>query len=133
MEYTYEQRIKWFIENYYESGMEYEGLLVSMKDTDLNSFQWYGETISIPKYGFTKPTLETLEELAKDFYSDDDEMMLRIAFKRGYTECEEILYSEEEVLEQLNILMSLPSSTLDKFTDEKNNITMKWFKKFKKK
>jgi hypothetical protein len=76
---------------------------------------------------------ETLEELSKDFYSDDDEMMLRIAFKRGYTECEERMYSKEEVLEQLNILMSLPSSTLDKFTDEKDNITMKWFKKFKKK
>jgi len=41
---------------------------------------------------------ETLEELAKDFYSDDDEMMLRIAFRRGYTECEERMYSEEEVL-----------------------------------
>ena len=43
----------------------------------------------------------TLEELAKDFYSDDDEMMLRIAFKRGYTECEERMYSEEEVLDLL--------------------------------
>ena len=31
--------------------MEYEGLLVSMKDTNLDSFQWYGDTISIPKYG----------------------------------------------------------------------------------
>jgi hypothetical protein len=40
---------------------------------------------------------EILEELAKDFYSDDDEMMLRIAFKRGYTECEERMYSEEDM------------------------------------
>ena len=43
------------------------------------------------------------------------------------------MYSEEEVLEQLNILMSLPSSTLDKFTDDNGNITIKWFEQFKKK
>ena len=49
-ELTYEERIQWFISKYYESGMEYEGLLVSMKDTNLDSFQWYGETVSIPKY-----------------------------------------------------------------------------------
>jgi hypothetical protein len=42
-------------------------------------------------------------------------------------------YSEDEVLEQLNILMSLPSSTLDKFTDDNGKITMKWFEQFKKK
>ena len=47
---SYEERIQWFINKYYESGMEYEGLLVSMKDTNLDSFQWYDETISIPKY-----------------------------------------------------------------------------------
>lgn len=49
-ELTYEERIQWFISKYYESGMEYEGLLVSMKDTNLDSFQWYNETVSIPKY-----------------------------------------------------------------------------------
>ena len=43
------------------------------------------------------------------------------------------MYSKEEVLEQLNILMSLPSSTLDKFTDDNGNITIKWFDQFKKK
>jgi hypothetical protein len=43
------------------------------------------------------------------------------------------MYSKEEVLEQLNILMSLPSSTLDKFTDDNGNITIKWFEQFKKK
>ena len=42
-------------------------------------------------------------------------------------------YSEEEFLEQLNHLMSLPSSTLDKFTDDNGNITIKWFEQFKKK
>jgi hypothetical protein len=42
-------------------------------------------------------------------------------------------YSKEEVLKQLNILMSLPSSTLDKFTDDNGSITIKWFEQFKNK
>jgi hypothetical protein len=44
-----EDRIKWFVRNYYETGMEMELLLVSMKDTDLDNFVWYGEKIDIPK------------------------------------------------------------------------------------
>ena len=40
---------------------------------------------------------ETLEELAKDFYSNENQLMERIAFKRGYTECEEKMYSEEDM------------------------------------
>jgi len=49
-ELTYEERIAWFVEHYYESGMEYQGLLVTMKDEDLDNFKWYNDTISIPKY-----------------------------------------------------------------------------------
>jgi len=49
-ELTYEERIKWFIQNYYESGMEYESLLVSMKDENLDAIKWYDEIISIPKF-----------------------------------------------------------------------------------
>jgi hypothetical protein len=43
------------------------------------------------------------------------------------------MYSEDEVLEQLNLLMSLPSSTLDEFTDNNGKITIKFFEQFKKK
>jgi hypothetical protein len=43
------------------------------------------------------------------------------------------MYSEEEVLEQLNHLITMPSSVLDKFTDDNGSITMKWFEQFKKK
>jgi hypothetical protein len=43
------ERIKWFVTNYYETGMEMESMLVSMKDTDLDNFVWYGEKITIPK------------------------------------------------------------------------------------
>jgi hypothetical protein len=50
VELTYEERIKWFIQNYYESGMEYELLLISMKNENLDAFKWYDEIISIPKF-----------------------------------------------------------------------------------
>ena len=45
----------------------------------------------------------------------------------------ERMYSEKEVLEQLNHLMTMPSSKLDKFTNDNGNITMKWFEQFKNK
>jgi len=47
---TYEERIKWFFDYFYESGMEYELLLESMKDADLNNFEWYGDIIDFPVY-----------------------------------------------------------------------------------
>ena len=43
-----EERIKWFFVNYYETGMELETLLISMKDEDLDNFVWRGENITIP-------------------------------------------------------------------------------------
>jgi hypothetical protein len=49
-ELTYEERIQWFVSNYYESGMEYQSLLITMKDEDLDNFKWYNDVISIPKY-----------------------------------------------------------------------------------
>jgi hypothetical protein len=49
-ELTYEERIQWFVSNYYETGMEYQSLLVTMKDEDLDNFKWYNDVISIPKY-----------------------------------------------------------------------------------
>jgi hypothetical protein len=41
-------------------------------------------------------------------------------------------YSKEEVLEHLNSLNTMPSSELDKFTNNKGLITLKWFKQFQK-
>jgi len=69
---------------------------------------------------------ETLEELAKDFYSDDDEMMLRIAFRRGYTECEERMYSEEDMKKAFN------SSSLTSMLDVYDSFE-EFIKQFKKK
>lgn len=47
---TYEERILWFMRHFFESGMEYGILLDTMKDTDLNNVELYGEFIKIPEY-----------------------------------------------------------------------------------
>lgn len=49
-ELTYEERIRWFVINYFETGMEYQIMLDSCKKDDLDNFKWYGEIIKIPKY-----------------------------------------------------------------------------------
>ena len=47
---TYKERVRWFFNNYYETGMEYLILLDSLKDDDLDNFEWYDDIINIPKY-----------------------------------------------------------------------------------
>jgi hypothetical protein len=47
---SYEERIKWFVSNYYETGMEYQIMLDNMKNDDLDNFKWYDDFIKIPKY-----------------------------------------------------------------------------------
>ena len=71
------------------------------------------------------PNNEVDSEFA-DIISDLEEIEIELSKQQ---QC----YSEKKVLEQLNILMSLPSSTLDKFTDENGNITIKWFEQMKNK
>ena len=46
---TYEERIAWFVANYYETGMEYSGMLESMRDENLDAFKWYDEIVKIPR------------------------------------------------------------------------------------
>jgi len=43
------------------------------------------------------------------------------------------LYSKEEVLEHLNILIMMSSSKLDEFTNDEEMVTIKWFEQFKQK
>jgi thymidylate synthase len=52
-ELTYAQRIKWFITNYYETGMEYKILLDTMKNENLDKVKFYDEEIAIPKYNLS--------------------------------------------------------------------------------
>jgi hypothetical protein len=54
-------------------------------------------------------------------------------FEKFQQEQDKNKYSEEEVLEQLNHLMTMPSSKLDEFTDNNGKITIKFFEQFKKK
>jgi hypothetical protein len=72
-----------------------------------------------------------LEEAAEKYWSrqpyNED------PFVEGVKWQQERSYSREEVLFQLNLLYSMKSSTLDTFTDEKDMITMNWFKQFKEK
>lgn len=44
-----QERILWFIQNYYETGMEYDILKKTLNDYDLDNFEWYGQKINIPK------------------------------------------------------------------------------------
>jgi hypothetical protein len=77
---------------------------------------------------------ETLEEAAFHYSKNKiNKNTSLLDFTKGAKWQAERMYSEEEVLEQLIMLMSLPSSTLDKFTDDNGNITIKWFEQFKKK
>lgn len=86
-ELTYEERIRWFINNHYETGMEYEGLLVGMKDTNLDSFEWYNEVISIPKYvEVLNPTDEVIKKLSnkiKEFNTPEGENNFNDGVRRG--------------------------------------------------
>jgi hypothetical protein len=50
---TYEERVSWFFGNYYETGMEYEILLETLKNEDLDKFKWYDDFIAIPKYNLS--------------------------------------------------------------------------------
>jgi hypothetical protein len=67
-ELTYEERVRWFVNNYYETGMEYTSMLESMKNKDLDNFEWYGEKIQIPKFYTCKETLYTEEDMLNAFY-----------------------------------------------------------------
>ena len=49
-EMSYKERVLWFFNNYFETGMEFPSLLVSMKNDNLDAFEWHGELIAIPKY-----------------------------------------------------------------------------------
>jgi hypothetical protein len=46
----YEERIRWLFENHYETGMEYEILLDSLKSQDLDKLKWYDDFLTLPKY-----------------------------------------------------------------------------------
>lgn len=49
-EMSYAERVGWFFENYYETGMEMGILMKGMESEDLDKFKWHDEFISIPKF-----------------------------------------------------------------------------------
>jgi hypothetical protein len=82
------------------------------------------------KEGFKQ---ETLKEVAKRLSNTTDEFNQFVAGAKWQQEQNKKMYSEEEVLEQLNLLYGMKNSLVDTFTDENDYITMKWFEQFKKK
>jgi hypothetical protein len=77
---------------------------------------------------------EILEELAKDFYSYENQLMERIAFKRGYTECKENNYSEEEVKKiafDFYYDMSHKMGVTENLISENSTNVDIWFEEFK--
>jgi hypothetical protein len=80
IELTYEERVRWFVNHYYETGMEYASMLQSMKNEDLDNFEWYGEKVEIPKF-YTgvvnqnteeQTTDDNLDKLAEKTFKGDD-------------------------------------------------------------
>ncbi len=82
---------------------------------------------------------ETLEEyflgkMKEVLLFDNDAQAIR--FMEKYFEAklqQEKMYSEQEVLQQLNLLYGMKNSLVDTFTDKNDYITMKWFEQFKNK
>jgi hypothetical protein len=130
--------LKWFVENPSCEFVEVETYAKKIGvETDANGcreMDVLGKDyrITIPKEDSTKEdsTQETLEELAKDFYSDENQLMERIAFKRGYTECKENMYSEEEVVE---LLYKRDLYLLNRDEEVELELPNEWFEQFKKK
>ncbi len=46
----YDERIEWFFQNHYETGMELEIVKENFKKENLDSIKWYDTFVSIPKY-----------------------------------------------------------------------------------
>jgi thymidylate synthase len=47
---NYDQRVEWFFQNHYETGMELDILKDNFKKENLDSIKWYDSLVSIPKY-----------------------------------------------------------------------------------
>ena len=75
---------------------------------------------------------EVLQKIKFALLCKNEGIALRLLEQYRFDITEE-MYSEEEVLEQLNLLHSMKNSMVDTFTDKNDYITMKWFEKHKKK
>ena len=101
-------------------------------DPSQNTLPYY--KIIIPKESKQK----TLEKLAKEYYPDElkmMEMMERIAFKRGYTECKERMYSEAIEFAEWIRIKDFQTASKDNWIglDMKYYTTEELFEEFKKK
>ena len=80
-----------------------------------------------------KTAVEWLESEMLEHYSpfDNHEFLHKVIHKAKEMEKEQRGYSKEQVLEHLNILIMMPSTKLDEFTNDEEMVTSKWFEQFK--
>jgi hypothetical protein len=90
--------------------------------------------VNNPEFVIKQETLEygLLQHIKLCLECNNESQAIRLLEKYGFEKQEE-RYSEEEVLDQLNLLYAMKNSLVDTFTDEEDYITMKWFEQFKKK
>jgi hypothetical protein len=102
---SYEERVKWFLTHYYETGMEYEILLETMKNIDLDNFRHYNEIVSIPRYVEVN---NDVDDMAREFYwkrnpdkdfAENSRPDMVVGFVAGYDKChEKYNYTEEDLI-----------------------------------
>jgi len=130
--------LEWFVKNSSCERVEVENEFVDL--SDLGYYGTYSKyKIIIPK---EEPKQETLEEEFEKIdntlirYSTEESEYwyhYKVGVLDGLKWQAERMYSEEEVLEQLNLLHAMKNSTVDTYTDDEDYITNKWFEQFKKK
>jgi hypothetical protein len=98
IELTYEERVRWFVNNYYETGMEYASMLESMRDEDLDNFVWYGETMQIPKFHSVNEPLYTEEQVREAIN------LARVKTDKEYYAKPMLRYSPDEIIQSLKQL-----------------------------
>ena len=111
---NYGWRIK---RNSFSDKVKANELAESAQQDFITGAKWQAEGISLMEIelNHTKTLLESCEKAL----DDRDKKAQR-------------MYSKEEVLEHLNHLIMMSSSELDKFTDDEEMVTIKWFEQFKK-
>lgn len=78
--------------------------------------------------------IEILENAKFKFCNNADNWQGRSRedLQLGWDACRKMMHNKEEIIEHLNHLIMMPSSELDKYTNDEGMITNKWFEQFKK-
>jgi len=123
--------LEWFVKNPSCEEVEIQKEKVILGDVAGTTYIDFNYKIIIPKEKFKQETLEEFINSQPYYGSCTTEYLEGVGVGSKWQQ--ERSYSEEEVLKHLNHLIMMKSSELDKFTDDEETVTMKWFEQFKKK